>query len=175
MSKLLNKDVTHGFAVLIPKSFVPEIPGAAVQPLGMAKQWTLDEAGERMIKFRITQDLSFSSNRIGPPVSINSRVDMAAYPEMVYGWCLPRIVHYIASLRWAYPTMLILICKYDYSDAYRRVAHSARAAVQTIAVHKALAYLSLQLTCPTRKVRCKICKTKVMLLVDVMNDSIVEL
>ena len=95
----------------------------------MAKQWTLDEAGERVIKFRLTQDLSFSSNRVGPPVSINSRIDMEAYPEMVYGWCFPRVVHYVASLRWAFPAMLILICKYDYSDAYRRIAHSAQAAI----------------------------------------------
>ena len=71
---------------------------------------------------------------------------MEAYPEMVYGWCPPRVVHYIASLRWAYPAMLILICKYDYSDAYQRIAHCAKAAIQTIAVHEDLAYISLRLT-----------------------------
>ena len=146
VSRLLDKDVTHGFAVPVPKDFVEEIPGATVQPLGLAQQWTLDEFGNRIIKFRLTQDLSFSSNRVGPPRSINSRVNMKAYPEMVYGWCLPRVMHYVVSLRLAFPTLGILICKYDYSDAYRRVAHSAWASVQTIATHGELAYLSLRLT-----------------------------
>ena len=40
----------------------------------------------------------------------------------------------------------ILISKYDYSDAYRRIAHSAEAATQTIAVVDERAYLSLRLT-----------------------------
>ena len=113
----------------------------------MAIQQTLDEFGEPKVKFRLTQDLTYSS--VPPPAparSINSRIDMAQYPEMVYGWCLPRIVHFAVSLRWHRPRTRILIAKYDYSDAYRRVAHSASAAAQTIAVHDGLAYLALRLT-----------------------------
>ena len=143
---LLEKDVRHGFTIPIPTRTVRKIPGSAVQPLGLASQWTLDENGNRVIKFRMTQDLSFSSHRTGQPLSINSRIDMSAYPEMLYGWCLPRIVHYILALRREHPTLLILICKYDYSDAYRRIAHSAEAASQTISIHDNLAYLSLRLT-----------------------------
>ena len=41
---------------------------------------------------------------------------------------------------------LILISKYDYSDAYRRIAHSARAATQTVAVNGDTAFVSLRLT-----------------------------
>lgn len=86
------------------------------------------------------------------PVSIYDRIDMTAYPEMIYGWCFPRILHNVIALRLAYPGLRILISKYDYSDAYyRRIAHSAKAAVQTIAIHDKLAYLALQLTfggCP---------------------------
>jgi hypothetical protein len=144
--ELLEKDVTHGFSIPIPIHAVSAIPGAAVQPLGIARQWTTGEDGERKVKFRMTQDLSFSSTKTGPPRSINQRVDMAAYPEMVYGWCLPRIMHYIVAVRLAYPGRVIFISKYDYSDAYRRIAHSASAAVQTIAVHDGIAYLSLRLT-----------------------------
>jgi hypothetical protein len=40
----------------------------------------------------------------------------------------------------------ILGYKYDYSDAYRRVAHSATAAVQTFAIHGETAFLALRLT-----------------------------
>jgi hypothetical protein len=65
---------------------------------------------------------------------------------MIYGWCLPRLIHYIVSLRAAYPRKAILIAKYDYSDAYRRIAHSASAAAQTISTLGAFAYVYLRLT-----------------------------
>ena len=146
VTELLAKDVKHGFVIPIPTEIITSIPGAAVQPLGLARQWTIDEEGNRLEKFRLTQDLSFSSSRSGPQVSINSRIDMTAYTEMIYGWCLPRILHYIVALRLKFPSKIIFICKYDYSDAYRRVAHSASAAVQTISVHDGRAYLSVRLT-----------------------------
>ena len=146
VTELLAKDVKHGFVIPIPTSIITSIPDAAVQPLGMARQWTIDKEGKRLEKFRLTQGLSFSSSRSEPPVSINSRIDMAAYTEMIYGWCLPRILHYIVALRLKFPTKIIFICKYDYSDGYRLVAHSASAAVQTISVHDGRAYISVRLT-----------------------------
>jgi hypothetical protein len=147
VSNLLAKDVTHGFSVPIPLDVIRLIVGAAVQPLGMVVQQTLDEAGKPKVKLRLTQDLSFSSTpHPAPPRSINKRVDMSMYPEMVFGWCLQRIVHFIASLRLHRPNVKILISKYDYSDAYRRIAHSASAAPQTIAVHNGLGFLALRLT-----------------------------
>ena len=119
-----------------------------MQPLGIAIQTTIDEEGHPKVKFRLTQDLTYSSPRPPPstPRSINSIVDMTQYPEMVYGWCLPRILHFATSLRWNAPDRRILIAKYDYSDAYRRIAHSASAAPQTIAVHDGIGYLALRLT-----------------------------
>jgi hypothetical protein len=147
VSNLLAKDVTHGFSVPIPIDIIRLIVGASVQPLGMVVQQTLDEDGKPKVKLRLTQDLSFSSNpHPAPPRSINKRVDMSMYPEMVFGWCLQRIIHFIASLRWHQPNVKILMSKYDYSDAYRRIAHSASAAPQTIAVHDGLGFLALRLT-----------------------------
>ena len=151
VSALLEKDVKHGFTIPLPASIVPFLPGAAVQPLGVVAQWTVESDGTRVVKHRLTQDLSFSSNKTGPERSVNSRVDMTAYPEMIYGWCLPRILHFVTSLRTRHPHTIILISKYDYSDAYRRIAHAWAAAMQTIAVVGITAYLSLRLTfggCP---------------------------
>ena len=74
-----------------------------VQPLGLAKQWTVAPDGSRALKYRLTQDLSFSTNKKAPPTSINSRVDMTSYAEMIYGWCLPRILHYICVAAMAPP------------------------------------------------------------------------
>jgi hypothetical protein len=114
------------------------------QPLGMAEQLTLSESGARVPKFRLTQDLSYSLTE--EKVSVNARIDIEAYPEMIYGWCLPHILQYIVCLRRQHPNEQIFIAKYDYSDAYRRIAHSASAAVQSIALFGCLAFIALRLT-----------------------------
>ena len=116
-----------------------------IQPLGVVKQWSLNAKSERVEKFRLTQDLSFSLD-VEQDCSVNGRVDLLRYPEMVYGWCLPRLLHLISALRDEHPTTAIFICKYDYSDAYRRVAHSPDATAQTIAIMDNIAYVSLRLT-----------------------------
>ncbi len=146
VGELLAMDVIHGFTIPLPVGVVKLIPGAMVQPLGLVQQWTIDQDGLRKAKFRLTQDLSFSTDRKLRPTSIHSRVDIRAYIEMVYGWCLPRIVHFIVALRSQNPKLLIFISKYDYSGAYRRIAHSASPAAQTIAVNGDTAFLSLRLT-----------------------------
>jgi hypothetical protein len=144
VKKLLLKDVTHGFSMPVLPSIVPRLLCALVQPLGVAKQTTLNAQGQRILKYRLTQDLSYSLT--GMCKSVNSRIDMDCYSEMIYGWCLIRIIHYIVALRARYPTHHILISKYDYSDAYRRIAHSASAAIQSIAVFAGVAYIALRLT-----------------------------
>jgi hypothetical protein len=141
---LLTKDVTHGFTLPLPASCAPQIKGAMIQPLGVVKQTSMNKDGDRVEKCRLTQDLSFSLDVRNH--SVNGRVNLNRYPEMIYGWCMPRILHLVSALRDEHPDTPIFICKYDYSDAYRRVAHSPRAAAQTIAVLGDVAYVSLRLT-----------------------------
>ena len=75
--------------MVIPIELVPLIPNAMVQPVGLAKQWALDKNGNRNIKYRITHDFFYSETSKDAPLSINIRVDMEKYPELVYGWALP--------------------------------------------------------------------------------------
>jgi hypothetical protein len=121
---LISKDVTHGFSVPFPALTVTLLPSPVVTPLGLTKQWTLDNKGDRVLKFRMTQDLSFSSSDPTHAISINKRIDMTSYPEMIYGWCFSRTLHFITSLRYHHPRRRILIAKYDFSDAYHQIAHS---------------------------------------------------
>jgi hypothetical protein len=65
---------------------------------------------------------------------------------MVYGWCLLRVIHFIVALRFAHPNTRILVAKFDFSDAYRRVFHAASAMVKSILVVAGIAYLVLRLT-----------------------------
>jgi hypothetical protein len=71
---------------------------------------------------------------------------MDQYPEMIYGWCLLCIIHFIVTLREQHPGQQIFITKYDYSDTYRRITHAATAAAQSIVLFAGIAFLVLQLT-----------------------------
>jgi hypothetical protein len=144
VAKLLAKDVLHGFSIPLSPDLIPDLAKAMVQPAGVVKQFSLQEDGSREMKRRLTQDLSFPLT--SPNASVNKRIDMGAYVEMIYGWCLSRVIHFIVALRLAYPLIRIFIMKYDYSDAYRRVAHSPSAAAQSIIIFARVAYLSLRLT-----------------------------
>jgi hypothetical protein len=70
---------------------------------------------------------------------------MKAYPKMTHGWCLPRIIHFILALQFAWPDKAILIAKHDCSDACRQIAHSATAMAQTITALGALAFVCWRL------------------------------
>jgi hypothetical protein len=144
VAALLAKDVRHGFSLPVLPSLVYKLAKALVQPCGMVRQFALNALGGRELKERLTQDLSYSIT--DDSISVNDRIDMTQYADMVYGWCLGRLIHFIVALRLKYPKRRIFISKYDYSDAYRRVAHSARAAVQSIIIFGQIAYIALRLT-----------------------------
>jgi hypothetical protein len=65
---------------------------------------------------------------------------------------MSRILHYIIVFRLAVPGTLVLIAKYDYSDAYRRVAHSATAVAQIISTCNDYAYIYNRLTFAARPI-----------------------
>jgi hypothetical protein len=144
VTALLAKDVRHGFSLPVLPQLAYKLLGALVQPCGMVRQFALTASGERELKERLTQDLSYSIT--DESISVNDRIDMDQYAEMIYGWCLGRLIHFIVALRLRFPTKRIFLSKYDYSDAYRRVAHSARAAVQSIIIFASIAYIALRLT-----------------------------
>lgn len=148
VSELLGKDVHYGFSLPVPRRVVPSIKNASAQPLGLARQFSLQSDGSRKLKYRLTQDLSFFLDvlGLGKRRSINDRIDHSYYSEMIFGWCLSRILHFIISLWIHHPNIRIHMSKYDCSDAYRRMAHSARAAAQTISAHLDLAFIALRLT-----------------------------
>ena len=143
VSKLLAKDVKHGFCLPFRSSEVRKIKRGMVQPCGIASQFSLQEDGSRIAKERLTHDLSYCLT--SADASVNKRVDMELYPEMVYGWCLRRVIHFVVHLRVSHPGVPIFISKFDYSDAYRRVSHAGSAAAQTILVVGDIAYLMLRL------------------------------
>ena len=144
LERKVDREVTYGFALPVWLSAIPRIPRSLLQACGLVTQSSLSETGERIEKSRLTHDQSFciTSNY----ASVNRRLDRDAYPDLIYGFCLLRIIHFIVALRLRFPDTPILISKYDFSDAYRRISHRATSAVQTIIALGLKAYIMLVLS-----------------------------
>jgi hypothetical protein len=140
---LLRNDATHGFALPIRADQLHNLQGVHLQPGGIVAQFGLQSDGSRKLKYRFTHDLSYSITI--EDASINSRVDIDQYPEMVYGWCFSRIIHYLSSIRRAYPGVRIYISKFDYSDAYKRLSNHPKTAASTVVKIGETAYIFLRM------------------------------
>ena len=136
---LLGEDVRHGFVLPFLSNAVRSVRGVQVQPGGMVCQLSLKADGSRRPKNRFTHDLSFSIT--AEDASINSRIIIGAYPDMVYGWCLFRILHRLAAMRSRNPGVKIFLSKFDFSDAYKRISQSPRASASTVIKFGEIAYL----------------------------------
>jgi hypothetical protein len=88
----------------------------------LTQQWTLDDEGSCIVKFSITQDLSFSSSKQDLSVLLNSCIDKCA-PISDDQWVVfPRIAHYTMALRLADPMIEDIFARYNCSNVYRRIA-----------------------------------------------------
>jgi len=136
---LLIGDVRKGFVLPFNSNAILNVKGLHLQPGGVVRQLSLRADGSRQPKSRFTHDLSFSIT--SEDASVNARVDMTKHPEMVYGWCLSRLLHWIAALRFRYPGVRILISKFDFSDAYKRISQSPRASAASVVLFGEVAYI----------------------------------
>ena len=77
------RDVKYGFALPVLASIVEKLPGAMVQPCGLHAQFSLTRSGDRVLKDRLTHNLSYSISQYD--ASVNKRIDHDAYPPLVHG------------------------------------------------------------------------------------------
>jgi len=59
LKKLIESDVSHGFALPLPRELLFSIPNASLAPSGCVDQDTINERGERSKKFSMTHDHLF--------------------------------------------------------------------------------------------------------------------
>ena len=124
MMDSLTKEIIRGWQVPLLSNKLHRIPGALVAPLGCQKGTTINENGDRIPKNRLThnQSMKFSSGH-----SINSRVIEAQLSPSQYGYAFIRFIHLIVALRLKFPTARILLNKFDFKSAYRRVQNDPEA------------------------------------------------
>ena len=142
--KMVQKEVDRGFALLLPVDTVGKLNGSMVQLVGVTIQQSLDKKGNRVPKPRLTHDDSYTSG--DRKISVNDLLDLSQYPEMIYGHCLSRTNYFVVVLRGLFPQEEIFVAKFDYSNAYRQITHTAEAAIKQIFVWMGTAYLMLRTT-----------------------------
>ena len=130
VNKLMQEDVSLGYAIPITKDCLLKLKHAELYPCGLQHQMTVNEAGEVIPKKRVTHDLS---NRKKHGRSINQRVIEESLPPTTYGFALLRFIHLIHHIRRHNPKKRILMMKTDFDKAYRRLHTHPRIAAKCIA------------------------------------------
>ena len=132
------KEVCKGWMIPIPKMDISKIKGCGVIPIGIVKQFTINENGERIEKHRLTHDclnVRDSGN------SVNNMVDEELLENCIYGFCLLQILHNIQSMRIRHPTDKIYINKTDLDAAFPRLHVLLEHAVMCITVVGTMGYI----------------------------------
>ena len=143
LKKMPGKEVKCGFSLPFEPSETEHADGAEVQPVGKVSQFSLSKGGTRSLKDRMTRDLSHCISK--KRISVNDQVDVKCHPEMVCGWRLLRIIHFVVCLRCMHPQLRICIAKFDCSDACRRTSRTASAAIKPMSVMAGVACMALRL------------------------------
>jgi len=118
MMDSLTKEIIRGWQVPLLSNKVHRIPGALVVPLGCSKGTTINQHGDKIPKNRLTHNQSM---QFGSEFSINSRVIEDQLSPSQYGYAFIRFIHLIVALRLKFPTAHILLNKFDFKSACRRV------------------------------------------------------
>ena len=128
LRNLIEGDVIHGYALVLPLDKIDRIPGVLLAPMNIMKQNTIDEYGSIIEKDRLTHDQSYIW---GSETSVNSRVRKDELLPCMFGYCLRRLMNWAVAARIKYPGKRILASKIDYKSAYRRCHLNAKTAIQT--------------------------------------------
>ena len=143
LSKIIDNDISKGYALPLPLDIIKSIPNSSLAPLGCIDQDTINERGECTQKFRMTHDQSFA----GPSShSVNGRVIKELLPNCMYSFALLRLLHYIISVRERHPRTKIFISKFDLDSAYRRCHLSGESAAECLTIYKDTLLMALRMT-----------------------------
>ena len=140
--KTYQKEIARGWVIPIPLPTLFQLRHADMTPIGIATQFTVNEAGEKILKKRLTHDFSFP---VASGTSVNIEHVDNAMEECLYGYCFKRILHRIHALRIQYPETPILAARYDLDAAYRSLHVLIEHTVRSTTVVNDMAYIPLRL------------------------------
>ena len=117
LRKLVEKDITYGFGLVLPLKKVRRIPGLLIAPTNIQKQNTINETDRIVQTYCLTHDQSYAW---GSGTSMNSRLDKSEILPCMFGNMPKRILNWIVAACRKYPGVPIKCCKLDFKSAYRR-------------------------------------------------------
>lgn len=170
LQKLLASDIEQGRALPIPLETATKIKGGVMAPLNIQDQMTIDVHGNRVPKKRLSHDQTWPGQISS--TSINSRTIKEKLPPLIYGHMFKRHIHMIHAMRQMFPLLPILISKFDFDAAYRRLHLSWKLAAACLCACLQFALIFLRLTfggaaCPP--MWCNAAETITDLSNDIMN------
>ena len=167
LDKLVDKDITHGFALPITMDSAKRIKNGRWAPLNIQEQWTIDETGAKIKKKRLTHDQSFPG--LSSKIAINNLLQVEKLEPLIYGFMFLRLIHMIHAMRLSFPSFPILLCKFDLDAAYRRMHTHASTAAQCICITSICALIYLRLTFGAAHSPAEWC-VMIELITDLSND-----
>ena len=94
LKDLVNKDVTHGYGLVLSLDELRRMPGALLAPMNVMKQNSIDEYGKIVEKDRLTHDQKY---KWGSKTPVNSRVDKDLCLPCKFGACLKRLMNWAVT------------------------------------------------------------------------------
>ena len=145
LRKLTEKDVVHGYGLVLPLSKIDRIPGVLLAPMNIMTQNTIDEHGRIVENDRLTHDQNY---KCGSGTLVNIRVYKENLLPCRFGACLKRLINWTVTARKKFPGKTILFSKMYYKLAYRRCHLNADTEIQawTQIPEEDLAIVALRLT-----------------------------
>ena len=110
LRSLIEKDVTHGYGVVIPLDKILRDPGLLLSPMNTMKQNTIDEHGRICGKYRLTHNQIY---KWISETSVNIRVKIYSLLPCKFGACIKRLANWSVASRILYPNRRILATKID--------------------------------------------------------------
>ena len=128
---ILTKEAEKGWQLPLPVQKLHKIPGVIVDPMGLVSQTSIDKEGNTIPKHRLTHNQSFNYDLENIKL-VKERVRKDLLSQCVYGFALKRFIHTIVALRTKFKDTPLLMTKFDFKSAYRRVHFSASLALQSV-------------------------------------------
>ena len=104
---------------ILPRHVITQIPGLELCPFSIVRQETVSAMGQQKEKNRIVHDLSYNVD--DEENAINGKIQLEDYPEVQYGRAISRVLYSIHYFSAKAPHKQILVAKFDYNNAYRRI------------------------------------------------------
>ena len=98
--KLIEKDVVHGYGLVLNLSKIDQIPGVLLTPMNIMTQNKINEHGRIVEKDRHTHDQSYTRGSI---TLVNRKVDKENLLPCRFGACLKRLMNWTVSARKKFP------------------------------------------------------------------------